>query len=207
MATVLSKGELNKIIAFARRKCNSNDFVHRSDHMELTVRIADFLARREHADVEICVVAAYFHDLGRQIIKNKHGLIGARIARGFLKKLKLPRIFINAVCYTVAQHDTGSPKRTREAKVLWDADKLQSVGPLGFLRIYSHYLMFERYDIYTATHRTKKLQDFFYQRFQTKSGKILAKKLHFFMRDFYVFLDLIKNIKVPATRTPQLLTP
>ena len=164
--------------------------------MELTVKIAKVLARMEGADEEVCVVAAYLHDIGRRGAKGKHGPRGAKMARAFLKKLGLPEAFIRSVWYAVALHDSGPPKRTKEAAVLWDADKLQSIGPYGFIRIFAHHLWYDTKDIHLARRLTASRHTFFFKRFHTKSGRALAKRLHTFMDTFYDLLQSVKAAKI-----------
>ena len=196
MEKILSKKKLNQIIDFARSKAKTNDFNHNIDHMELTVRVARILAKKEGADAEICMVAAYLHDIGRKKIKGRHGQEGARQARAFLNTIKLPAEFVNAVCYCISRHDSGSPKRSKEAAVLWDADKLQAIGPFGFIRIFAHHLIYDTRDIYLAKQLTQKRTNFFYQRFHTRTGKALAKRLHNFMDEFYALIDLVKKAQI-----------
>jgi len=193
---VLSKKQLVQIIDFARSKYETNDFNHNIDHMELTVRIAGILAKKEGADAEICMVAAYLHDIGRKKIKGRHGEKGAGMARVFLEKMELSPVFVNAVCYCISRHDSGSPKRTKEAAVLWDADKLQAVGPFGFIRIFAHHLIYDTRDIYLAKQLAQKKIRFFYQRFHTRTGKALAKRLHNYMDEFYALIDLVKKAQI-----------
>ena len=196
MKRTLSSKQLKQIIAFARNRVKANDFNHNIDHMELTVRIARILARQEGADEEVCLAASYLHDIGRKKARGRHGKDGARIARAFLKQNGFPAAFINAVCYAIGQHDSGSAKKTKEAAVLWDADKLQAVGPFGFIRIFAHHLTYDTRDIYLAKRMTQRRIDFFYRRFYTKSGKILARRLHNYLNKFCELADIIRQGKL-----------
>jgi len=194
--SVLSKRQLRRIINFSKSRYKTNDFNHSIDHMMLTVRIAKVLAKAEGANEEICLVAAYLHDIGRQKAKGKHGREGAAIARRFLKDMNLPPGFISSVCYAVGQHDCGSVKKTSEAAVLWDADKLQAVGPFGFIRIFAHHLAYDTRDVYRAKRLTQNRIDFFNQRFHTRTGRRLARQLRAFMDNFYGLIDSVKSGRI-----------
>ncbi len=196
MPRVLCRRQLQDIIDFAKKKSKTNDFNHNISHIELTAKIAGALAKYEKADAQICAAAAYLHDIGRAKAKGKHGARGAKIARAFLKKMRLPVGFIHAVCYAIAEHDRGAAKSTKEAAVLWDADKLQSIGPLGFMRIFAHHLLYDTRDIFLAKGLTKDRHNFFYQRFQTSTARALAKKLHSFMDEFYYLMNAVKSARL-----------
>lgn len=178
--TALSPAQMRRIRAFALKHCAQNDFNHNAAHVELTVRWARYLARTEGADVRICEAAAYLHDIARNEagLSKKHGPPGAQLARAFLQSIRVDTHSINAVCYAVGQHDSGGLKKTREAEILWDADKLQSIGPYGYLRIVAHHLHYDTRDIMRAHALTIKRHRFFLRRFYTRTGRRIARHLH-----------------------------
>lgn len=79
MSPVLSRAQLDEIIDFAKGKHSSQDFDHTFWHIELTVRIAEYLAERERANKEVCVIAAYLHDIAKNN-SERHSLV-----EGFFK--------------------------------------------------------------------------------------------------------------------------
>lgn len=177
------------------------------DHIHLTVDLSRYLATKEGADEEICIVSAYLHDIAKGDVANEpkgdfaklrkksdgHGPNSAEEAKEFLKKLKTSDYFIEQVHYAISQHDNDLPKKTKEAAILWDADKLQLVGPLGFARILGYYMIYVKKDVYYAIEQAGHWQEFFLERFCTDSGRQIAENLHKFMREFYRLMEDAKN--------------
>lgn len=191
----ISKQQIEKVINFAETRCEINDFNHNMDHIKLTAKLSRYLAAKEGANIHVCLVAAYLHDIGKNS-SNNHGATGARMARNFLKSIGVPNSFIARVCYCISQHNNGSPKRIKEARVLWDADKLQLIGPLGFSRILRHALLFfKEKDIYKAIKRAKRYEKFYYERFYTKTGRQIARNQHNFMEEFHTLCESIIKVK------------
>ena len=186
---------MEKIIGLAQERSQDNDFGHTMDHIVLTVELARQLAAREEADEEVCTVAAYLHDIAKNDSKT-HGLKGAEEARVFLKRIGAPDRFAVRVCYAISQHDNDLPKKTIEAKVLWDADKLQSVGPLGFARIFANRLIYVKKDVYYAIEQAKYWEEFFLERFYTETGRSTAMKLNRFMERFFDLCDAVRDAQL-----------
>ena len=193
--TVLDTQQMEKIIAFARVKSYLQDFDHTMDHIELTAEIARCLAYKEGADIEVCVVAAYLHDIAKNSSK-EHARTGAEEAKEFLKEIGAPESFINEVRYAISQHDNDLPKNTREAEILWDADKLQSIGPLGFARVYGYRMVYGTRQVYSSVSMAKDYTDFFYDRFYTNTGRKISLNLRRLMQQFYRSYGAIVNVKL-----------
>ena len=192
-STVLSQQQMQRVVSFARMKHEAQDFDHTMDHIQLTVRIAEYLAEKEGADPEVCIVAAYLHDIAKNN-SAQHARTGAEMAGEFLGELGAPATFIEQVSYAISQHDNDLPKQTREAAILWDADKLQSIGPLGFARVFGYRMVFGNRHIYSAVEMARNYTDFFYKRFYTKTGREIAERLHGFMGEFYRLYDATINV-------------
>jgi len=208
MPLVLNKQQMSKIIDFVKERHKSSDLNHMMDHIELTAKLARYLAVGEDADEEICIAAAHLHDIAKGNLSptkedftrfndspDGHGCTGAEQAREFLRAIGAPEPFIGQVTYAVAQHDNDLPKKTKEAEVLWDADKLQLIGPLGFTRIFSYHLIYGEMDIRSAIAEAAEYEDFFYKRFYTSTGREIARDLHDFMKEFHKLYDTAINVK------------
>ena len=194
MSPALNQHQMEEIVAFAEAKCKLQDFDHTLDHVELTVEIAKYLAGKESADTEACVVSAYLHDIAKNS-SQEHARVGAEEAKEFLKQIQAPDSFIDQVHYAISQHDNESPKRSKEAEVLWDADKLQSIGPLGFARVFGYRMVYDKRQVYGAVEQARKYADFFYDRFYTATGRAIARNLCSFMQDFYRLYDAVVSVK------------
>jgi uncharacterized protein len=192
---------MNKIIKLARERSRDSDFGHAMDHVSLTVELAKYLASKEGADENVCTIAAYLHDIAKNNSRN-HGIQGAEEAREFLKEIGASNTLIEKVCYAIAQHDNDLPKETIEAQILWDADKLQSVGPLGFARIFANRMIYVKKDVYYAIGQAKYWEDFFLERFYTDTGRRIATKLHSFMEEFFYLCDVVKQAQLDQVLSP-----
>ena len=194
MPPVLSQNQMDQIINFAEEKHEQQDFDHTMWHIELTARIARYLAAKEFADIEACAVASYLHDIAKNN-SGKHAIAGADEAKVFLREIGAPKTFVDQVHYAISQHDNDLPKKTKEAKVLWDADKLQSIGPLGFARIFGYRLFYEEQDIRFAAEKARQYLNFYCERFYTNTGREIAQRMHNFMKEFYHLYDNTINVK------------
>lgn len=116
---------------------------HDFDHVERVLKMALHIGKKEGANLEILKLAAILHDVERKNsdkIKGKtdHAISGAEIANEILRKHKYKEDVVAAVYHCIAAHrfrNDIKPK-TLEAKVLFDADKLDSIGAIGVGRAF-----------------------------------------------------------------------
>jgi uncharacterized protein len=119
------------------------DPVHGFDHVLRVYRMAEQLARAEGADLEIVRAAALLHDAegsatqGGEIGRSNHHHASAEFARQVLEAEGWPPERIAAVQHCIRAHrfrDGSEPPQTLEARVLFDADKLDVIGAIGVAR-------------------------------------------------------------------------
>ncbi len=183
---MVSKSQLREIKEFVKRRCENLDYNHDFEHVERTVKLAEFLAKKENADKDVCVIAAWLHDIERAKNEEVHGYLGARTAKLFLERLGFDSEFIEKVCHAIECHDLESIDKaeTIEAKVVFDADKLQVIGPFGFIREFSQYAVFNgkkpREAVELALNEMKRI----FERLQTETAKTLASKPYEFVLEF-----------------------
>ncbi len=127
--------------AEAVRPLYGDDSSHDFDHVLRVVALAARLARAEGADPEVVRVAALLHDVAREHERRTgedHAAAGAARARHLLAGHPAP--FVDAVCHAVAAHRfrVEHPPRTAEARVLYDADKLDAMGAVGMARAFAY---------------------------------------------------------------------
>lgn len=120
-----------------------DDEVHGLGHMLRVLRLAEHIARREGADIEVVRLAAMLHDIARRDEEETgvcHAEEGARRARRLLEGY--PPEVVEAVAHAIASHRfRGRVKpQTLEAKVLSDADKLDALGAVGVVRAVAYAL-------------------------------------------------------------------
>ena len=115
------------------------DSAHDFDHVWRVVKLADYIALREGAEVDIVHVAALLHDLGLEAGRAGHETSAARRATDLLREHGYAEPFVAAVVHAIESHRfrSGPPPRTLEARVLFDADKLDAIGAMGVARAFA----------------------------------------------------------------------
>ena len=116
---------------------------HDFDHVLRVLALAERLARTEGANIEIVRVAALLHDITRAEEDAGRGGDHAQTAAVRAREILLARGIapeqVDAVAHAIAAHrfrGTTAPQ-TLEAKILFDADKLDSIGAIGVARAYA----------------------------------------------------------------------
>lgn len=110
---------------------------HDFDHVLRVLALAERIARAEGANLAVVRTAALLHDVAESEDRNAHHLVGAQRARALLAGE--PPEFVEAVAHCIEAHrfrHEPSPQ-TLEAKVLSDADKLDSIGAIGVARVFA----------------------------------------------------------------------
>jgi len=115
------------------------DPAHDFDHVLRVLALAERIGSAEGADMAILRPAALLHDIGRpeELKEGRcHAQVGAEKARRILSSW--PVSTVDAIAHAIAAHryrDDLVPE-TLEAKVLFDADKLDCIGAVGVARAY-----------------------------------------------------------------------
>jgi uncharacterized protein len=124
----------------ARALYAGGDAVHDFSHIERVYRLAVNIAHIEGAELEIVKAAALLHDLQAPQAKGSrtaHQHSSAELAEDILAAEGWPSEQIAAVQHCIRSHrfrDLSEPPATLEAKVLFDADKLDAIGAVGVAR-------------------------------------------------------------------------
>ena len=119
---------------------SQNDPVHGFDHIQRVYQLAERIAKAEGADLEIVRVATLLHDAEGPLTgeaRSDHQLASAEFAREILAAEGWPEERIEAVQHCIRAHrfrDDREKPETIEAKVLFDADKLDAIGAIGLVR-------------------------------------------------------------------------
>lgn len=116
---------------------------HQWDHTLRVYRLCDHIGRIEQADMTVVLIAAYLHDIGRCYQDDSDGRIchaekGAQLAAPMIEPLPLSKNRKNNILHCIRSHRYRgklSP-RTLEARVLFDADKLDAIGAVGVARAF-----------------------------------------------------------------------
>ncbi|MFC1885920.1 HD domain-containing protein [Thermodesulfobacteriota bacterium] len=121
------------------KSAGSHDWTHTLRVHRLSLRIGAF----EHVDMEVLQIAVFLHDIGRSLQDASNGAVchaekGAQIAHDIIKDLPLSETQKKNIVHCVQTHrfrGENTPK-TMEAKILFDADKLDSIGAVGVGRAF-----------------------------------------------------------------------
>jgi HD superfamily phosphodiesterase len=134
---------LEKELAVEMQKAPSPSEVHAHDHILRVLKRCIRLGEKLDADMEVLVTAVYLHDLGRHYIADKvHGALSAQKAEPVLERIRFPQEKRESVLHAIRVHDvSASPqdRTTLESKILYDADKIDTLGVVGVLRYIRHY--------------------------------------------------------------------
>jgi uncharacterized protein len=113
---------------------SSHDF----DHVLRVTALAERIAIAEGADLAIVRTAALLHDIAENGGREDHHRRGAVMAREILAGQ--PSAFVDAVAHAIEAHRfrTEPAPRTLEARVVFDADKLDITGAIGVARAFAY---------------------------------------------------------------------
>jgi uncharacterized protein len=98
------------------------------------------IGTNHNIDRDILVTASLLHDIGRDVEYNDstcdHAVVGANMAFKFLLELGWDKTKANHVkdCILTHRYCKESPPKSIEAKILFDADKLDISGGVGIAR-------------------------------------------------------------------------
>jgi uncharacterized protein len=116
---------------------------HDWEHTERVLNLAVHIGKKEKADLNIIKYAAILHDIARAAEDRSrgklcHAALGARMAFKILKKTGMNYKKIKHITHCIETHRYRGNKKpkTLEAKVLFDADKLDSIGAVGIGRAF-----------------------------------------------------------------------
>lgn len=116
---------------------------HDWEHTQRVFNLCMHIGKKENANMEILQLAAILHDIGRGLQDKSNGKIchaekGAILAKGLLKRYNVDEGKINEIIHCIETHRFRNNKapETREAKILYDADKLDAIGATGIGRAF-----------------------------------------------------------------------
>ncbi len=137
----MNRDDIKKI---AQKLLASDASSHGWDHAERVWSLCRHIGRAEGADLDILRPAAYLHDIGRPEEKASggtvcHAVAGAARARLILEEQGCDQETVNRIVHCIASHRfrrNGEQPATLEARVLFDADKLDAIGAVGIGRAF-----------------------------------------------------------------------
>lgn len=139
---MITQKTIKKIESEAKELFKNLGPSHDWSHIERVTRTAVAIAKKEKADISVVKVASLLHDMGRHSLKEinyDHAVEGAKIARKILRNYsQISEKDKENIVHSIESHRFRNnliPK-TKEAKCLHDADKIDALGAVGIARAY-----------------------------------------------------------------------
>ena len=198
---------IDAIKDFAKLHFSNAKYSHDWEHTLRVYNLCLHIGQKEGADLEVLSIAAYLHDIGRTHQDQSKGTIchaekGAEMAREILTVHPIPEEKRENIIHCILSHRFRNrhEPQTLEAKVLFDADKLDAIGAVGIARAYlfagevgavlhngdadpEFTKPYSRDDTGYREYRVKlsRIKD----RILTTEGKRMARERHAFMEAFF----------------------
>lgn len=184
------------------------DSAHDKEHIYRVLYTAlEIAATESDVDYDVLICACLLHDIGRkeQYMDPSvcHAQIGGQKAYNFLCRSGFDQNYLEKVKHCIETHSFGKnhPPQSMEAKILFDADKLDVAGALGIARTL-FYIGIVGEPLYSllpdgsvSDGEDDTIPSFFqeykyklegiYSKFYTKRGKELAQSRQQAAKDFY----------------------
>lgn len=225
----LGEKTTERLFRIAADYCDNEGGCHGPDHSERVHATALYIGRQMDADPKILSAAAILHDIGRRHETENQGSIchaakGAKMAKKILEDFNFEARIIDKILHCIATHRYrgDSIPLSLEAKILFDADKLDSIGAIGIGRAFlfagqigarlhnrdSNIDNTESYSVDDTAYREFKVKmSKIKDRMLTPEGKRLAEERHAFMEIFFKRLEREIGNEVEWLRTTTRILP
>lgn len=116
---------------------------HDWEHTLRVVRLCHTIGQSMKADMLVLEIAAYLHDIGRDHQDKSRGILchaekSVQMALPLIQELDINQVRKKNIIHCIKAHRFRKDPApcTLEAKVLFDADKLDAIGAVGIARAY-----------------------------------------------------------------------
>lgn len=222
----MTRNEFDRLDQYMQQ--SMKDSAHDREHVYRVLYSAMDIAKTENdVDYDILITACLLHDIGRQAqIENPslcHATVGSEMAYHYLISADYEENFAKKVSDCIASHRfrKDQPPKSLEAKILFDADKLDVTGAMGIARtlLYAGRLSGPLYNLKadgtvsdgTADTTLSFFQEYkfklerLYDRFFTQRGKEIAAQRKQAAQDFYhSLLQEVKDSYAGKEQLPDL---
>lgn len=132
-----------RLVDVARKHFDGQDPAHDWQHNLRVMAMCERIGHEEGADMTILRLAALLHDIGRAEERRTgecHAEISARLAGTLLRDEGLTEEQTSSIQRAILAHRfrKDRPPVTLEEKILFDADKLDSIGAIGVARAFAY---------------------------------------------------------------------
>lgn len=102
---------------------------HSLSHMESVVKYTKEILKEEiNANKDVCIISAYFHDIGRFYQNEGHEKISADLLKKKMSELNYDEKMIDSCYKAIINHSWKDSPETLEGLIVRDADKIDFVG-------------------------------------------------------------------------------
>lgn len=173
-----------KIESYAKDHYESLDQTHGIEHLKRTLKLAEYIAGKEGADKEIVRFGAMLHQIH-----------DAEEVQEFLEKIKVDQKETEKIvrCVYCSDIENIEDAESVEAKVVYDADKLQVVGPFGLVREIACDTGERGKSFREAVQHTREIEQRCFETIQTETGKKLAQTHRRMLEEFWQKFDEMDN--------------
>ena len=208
----------NSVARIVKKHLLSSESSHDFDHTLRVCRNADVLLEElPEADKDVVRLASLLHDIARPEEKGGkricHARLGAKMAAEILRELNVDADFAAKVVAAVRTHryrDDNAPE-SLEAQIVYDADKLDSLGAVGVGRAFLFAGKFgarlHNTEKEALSHRAYSKEDTAYREYLVKlrklpaamltaPGKKIALERITFMQTFFEQLNIETQLNV-----------
>ena len=204
----MENNNIQQTIDFIKKVLKNAEKGHNWFHIQRVYKNAIKIHEQEGGDKLVIQLAALLHDISDAKFNGGDEKEGKHKAIEFLTSIKLSEDTVSQVAEIVEKVSfkgglNDDIEKTLELKIVQDADRLDAIGAIGIARTF-HYGGFKNREIYNPEIPFQKYQsaeeyhaseaptiNHFYEKLlllkdkmNTKTGKEMAEKRHFFMENF-----------------------
>lgn len=185
-----------RLVRKAQCLFDGQDPAHDWQHNLRVMAMCERIGREEGADMPLLRLAALLHDIGRAEERQTgecHAEISARLAGEWLyaEGMDAARIALVQRAILAHRYRKESPPVSLEEKILFDADKLDSIGAIGVARAFAYSgvigqpIHAEHPDQHTPLHEYEWKLSRIKDRLYTKTARRIAEERHRVMERFF----------------------
>ncbi|WP_214484546.1 HD domain-containing protein [Bacillus sp. SM2101] len=199
---------IEETVKFVRSTLEGEGSGHDWWHIYRVWKNALLISKNEDVDMLVVQLATLLHDISDWKFNNGDATIGPKVAKEWMDILNIDDNTISHVCSIIKTmsfkgNGATSIMKTKEGKIVQDADRLDAIGAIGIARTFTYggYIKQEIYNPNVVPKKHKSFEEYkqtktttinhFYEkllllkeRMNLPISKEIAKKRHVFMEDY-----------------------
>jgi len=199
---------IDKVKKYLEKNFKNESTGHDYWHFLRVWKIAIYIAKKEGGDMFVIELGALLHDVADWKFHGGNHQTGIDKAKKLLRDFKVDNNIIDHICHIINNisfkgADVKNDMKTKEGKIVQDADRLEAIGAIGIARVFAYGGHTGR-EIYNSSIKPKMHKSFrdyknskstsinhFYEkmllikdRMNTKTAKKIAQRRHEFLQDY-----------------------